>query len=245
MNNDINLLLTEKYKGILTREAEKNIKRLKKSEPLDYVIGFKEFLGCKIDLSKKPLIPREETKYWVNSVILDVKKKQKRIKCLDIFAGSGCIGISVLRHIKVSKVDFAEKNKKNLEQVKINLKINKIGKERYKIIHSDLFDDVSGKYDYIFANPPYIAKTRKNKIDKSVLNFEPHSALFGGKDGLLYIKNFLNEAKEYLKNNGKIFMEFDSIQKGEIEKIINNFGYKNWDFNKDQYGKWRWVVVFK
>jgi len=67
--------------------------------------------------------------------------------------------------------------------------------------------------------------------------------LFGGKDGLFYIRKFLKDAKKYLKKGGKIYMEFDSWQKKEIGKILKNFNYNNYQFYKDQYSRWRYLIL--
>lgn len=233
---------------ILNR-VNKDIRRLKKGEPIDYIIGFVEFLGCKIDLSEKPLIPRQETEFWLAQAIDEIKNfkkssfKDKKIKCLDAFSGSGCIGVAILSNTQNSLCDFTEIDKKFLKQININLKNNFIKKNRYNIIKSDIFDKVKEKYDFIFANPPYIPKTRKNKLPKSVLKFEPKIALFGGKNGLFYINRFLRDAKKYLKPKGKIFMEFDYAQKNNIENLLKKYNYLNYQFYKDQYSKWRWVMI--
>jgi len=244
MQKEIEWLLKEKYRGKNTANFYVDVKRLEAGEPLDYVIGFTEFLGCKIDLSKKPLIPRPETEFWVEEAIKKIKKNKKRsLRCLDIFSGSGCVGVAVLKNTVSLLCDISEKDKKLLEQIKINLKINKIKPNRYKVIQSDVFKNIKGKYDFILANPPYIGKNKKNKIQKSVLEYEPKKALFGGEDGFIYINKFLGQAKKRLNEGGGIFMEFSPEQKNQIEKIILKHKYSNYEFKKDQYGKWRWVSI--
>ncbi len=246
LNKEIGWLIKEKYKGKPTKETEKDVKRLKAGEPIDYVIGFTSFLGCKIDLSKKPLIPRQETEFWVEKAIEEIKNDLSRrpsLKVLDIFAGSGCIGLAILSKVDCATVHFSEKAKKFLKQIEINLGLDKIKKSRYKIIQSDILSGVKEKYDYILANPPYIATTRKNRIQKSVLVFEPRNALFGGEDGFYYIKKFLTDARSFLNVGGKIYMEFDYLQKRGLEKLLKHLNYSSYKFNKDQFNKWRYLTI--
>jgi len=234
-------LLQEKHNGRFTVAAKKDIARLKAGEHIDYVIGFVDFLGCKIDLSLRPFIPRSETEYWVEKALRNLVPKRLGTKFLDLFAGSGCIGVAVLKHVPRAHVDFGEKNKRLLSQIRLNAKKNGIAKTRYRIIQTNIFSGMRGRYDYIFANPPYIAESRKNKVQPSVLKHEPRGALFAGKDGLKYIRQFLGLAKDCLNKSGVVYLEFDSFQKPAIEQYLKKDGYKSWQFFKDQYGKWRFV----
>jgi len=222
------------------------LKKLKISEPLNYLIGFTDFLGAKIDLSKKTFIPRPETEFWVKRAIKTINynlnnRRNYEVKVLDMFSGSGCIGVAILLHLKNAEVSFVDRKKNCLEQIKINLNINRIKAKRYKIIKSNLFSKIKGKYDYIFANPPYVARNKISQVQESVLKFEPRQALFGGLDGLFYIKRFLKQAKNFLKPKGGVFMEFSPEQRNKIGELLKKNGYKNWEFYKDQFNRWRWV----
>ena len=244
MEKEKQWLLREKYNNQPTKKFYNDLKRIDAGEPVDYVIGFTEFLSCKIDLSKKPLIPRPDTEFWVLSAIEEIKKKsQTKIKVLDIFSGSGCIGVALLKNVPSLLCDFSDIERNNVKQIKINLKINKINKKRFKVIQSDIFEKIKSKYDFILANPPYVAQNLKNKLQKSVLDYEPKVALFSGRDGLWVIKKFLAKAKNYLNINGLIFMEFSPEQKKEIETIIIKNRYTAFKFYKDQNERWRWVSI--
>jgi release factor glutamine methyltransferase len=242
MEKEMGWLLKEKYNGRPSEKFYKDVQRIKAGEPVDYVIGFTKFLDCEIDLSKKPLIPRQDTAFWVEQELKNIHKGN----ALDIFSGSGCIGVVILKKRKGLLCDFADIDKKAIEQIKINCQLNKIKRKRYKIIRSDIFKKIKGKYDYIFANPPYVATKKIYNIQKSVLKYEPKIALFAGSDGLYFIRKFLSDAKKHLNPDGKIFMEFSPEQKPAIEKIILSQPrdkYSNFEFKKDHNNRWRWVVV--
>lgn len=225
--------------------------------PDDYKKGFKDFLGCKIDLSKRPLIPREETENWVKKAIEEIKNcSKKQIRCLDIFSGSGCIGIAVLKNIPECVCDFAEIEDIFLEQIEINLKLNSLDLERVKIIKSDVFSNISGKYDFILANPPYVAEERINELGEDVRQYEPSIALMAGKLGMDFIKIFLQELSNYLDKDGIAYMEIDPQQEKIIKEILlnnssllGNYNTKrdhyNFEFLVDQFGKTRVLRVSK
>ena len=238
---EISWLLREKYNNIQTEEFFKDVDRVAKGEHIDYVIGFVDFLGCRIDLSQNPFIPRSETEFWVEQVIADIKSSRKKnIRVLDVFSGSGCIGIAILKHIPNATVDFAEKEKRFTKQIKINTDLNDINPQRYRIIQSDVFSNISGMYNLIVANPPYVPERNKSQVQQSVLENDPYDAVFGGEDGVNYIRQFLGQAKQFLKKNGTIYMEFDESQQKEVERLARQSGYRNWQTFRDQYGKWRY-----
>ena len=230
-------LLRDKHQGEETPEFHNDISRLANGEPVDYVIGFSEFLGAKIDLTHRPLIPRQETEYWVEKIMHSLPLSEVNI--LDIFAGSGCIGIALLKNLPNSNVDFGEMDPNLIQQIEKNLIINEIDSARTHIYESDVFTNIPPKkYDYIFANPPYISHDRKYQVAKSVIEHEPHMALFTEEDGLFFIKKLLNEAPDFLNPKGKLFMEFDECQKDTIEELAKNSKFDA-IFLKDQFDKWR------
>lgn len=205
-----------------------------------------KFLNCQINISRKVFNPEAETEFWVEKIIKQLAKNKRAtaINGLDIFAGSGCIGVALLKNIEVLRVDFADIASDATEQIKINLKLNKISAGRYEVYKSNLFEKIKKKkYDVIFANPPYVALNRISEVHKEVLEKDPHIALFGGREGMDIIKKFLPEAKNHLRPQGKIFMEFDPQQKKAIEKILKGLNLK-YKFKKDQFKKYRWLEIF-
>jgi release factor glutamine methyltransferase len=246
MNNERELqwLLQDKYKGQKTVAFDTDVKRIENGEPVDYVIGFSRFLGCDIDLSFRPFIPRPETEFWVEKAIEEIKKNSsQQIRCLDLCAGSGCIGVAVLKHVPGAHVGFAEINENFCKQIELNCKKNGIEENRFNIFQSNLFEKIDGQYDYILSNPPYVATGSPERVEQSVKDFEPAGALWSGGDGLEDIRRLLKDAHAHLTEGGILYMEFDSLQKDAIEEIMKSLPYRKCSFFKDHYGKWRYVIV--
>ena len=216
----------------------------KSALPDEYRQGFAIFCGCRIDLSQRVLIPRPETEFMVRRAIQDITVKARRaVKVLDIFSGSGCAGVAVAKNIPGVAVDFSDIDPKAVAQIKINLDINGIAANRVRVFESDIFETIpaGAKYDAILANPPYVDPARIAEVQDSVLDHEPYRALFGGKGGLEVIARFLRAAKDYLEPGGFIYMEFDTQQADAIKIMLDDNGYKGYDFLRDQFGQIRFV----
>jgi release factor glutamine methyltransferase len=204
------------------------------------------FLKATIDFSIWRVKPRPETRFWVRKAILELQKskKGKFLKVLDLFSGTGCIGVSILKNLPKSFVVFGDIEKSALFQIKTNLKLNRIKNNRFQLLETDIFSKVKGKYDVIFANPPYVAKERWSELQESVKKEEPRISWDGGERGLALFKKFLPLFPKYLKKQGICYFELDSDQISEISHYLkkqNLFG----KFLKDQFGKLRWCRVQK
>ena len=212
-------------------------------EPKEYVDGWTEFLGCKIDLSKRPLIPRPETEFWVEKAVAEISSQGQSSgksgglafepKVLDLFSGSGCIGIAVATRCPNTKVTLADKT-------------NYISTPLPKNAHftqSDLFSKLSNKYDFILANPPYVPE---GAGVGGIMKHEPHEAIYAGKDGLDVIRTFLEQAPTYLNKKGQIWMEFGNEQKEGVTNLLRAFNYYQGftcTFHRDQHNAWRYLVI--
>ncbi len=253
MNQEAEWLLRDKYNGILEPQFEadfnNDLLRLQNGEPLAYVIGWVPFLGAKIYLDSLPLIPRSETEFWVANAIDEINKKIKESnlenpKILDLCAGSGCIGVAILKNIAGSQVDFVEIDTKHHETIQKNIienvNENSVDINRAKIFGGNLFENVNQKYDFILTNPPYINPDKIKDVQKSVLDNEPHIALFGGDDGMQIVREILKTVPKFLSENGVLYIEHEPEQANEIQNILPGI-----EPMPDQFGVIRYSIFRK
>lgn len=232
-------LLDIKHKGQVNKPFFDDLEQLRSGVPLDYLIGYSDFLSCRIWLDNSPLVPRTETEYWVEQTFEEVRSRAqtKEMRILDIFSGSGCIGVALLKHVEHVSVMFAEMRADLIPTIQKNIRENKVNKNSHYIVESDMFSQIIGTFDYIYANPPYIDKER-NTAEESVVENEPHSALFASEEGLYFVKKLIVEGPKYLEPGGVLFIEFDSWQKEDILSYLDSYKdhYKAMDFLDDQFG---------
>lgn len=208
--------------------------------PLQYLVGTQEFMGLTFKVNENVLIPRQDTELLVENVA-DCLGNGKRT-VLDMCTGSGCIAVSIDRLSKDSKVTAVDISEKALEIAQEN---NRFNNANVTFIQSDLFTNVTGRYDIIVSNPPYIRTDEIPKLMEEVKMHEPVMALDGMEDGLYFYKKICSEASDYLNDNGKIFFEIGYDQGDDVSEILRQNRFCNIEVLKDLSGNDRVVIARK
>lgn len=209
--------------------------------PEDYTIGSKPFLGCTIYLDSKPLIPRNETEWWVERALEKIKTRSQ-LRVLDLFAGSGCIGVSVLKHVPHAHVIFGELEERHIVTISKNVLMNGIDPTRAEYRVTDVWNNIRDTYDVVLANPPYLARSRIERVQKSVLDHEPHEALFAGNNGFSLIEQTIQGLPQYLLKGGEAWIEHEPEHQAPIALLSNKLGLVA-ESCTDQYGVIRYSVI--
>ena len=234
----------------LTSDDEINfnqaIDRLKIYEPVQYILGETEFFGYPFLVNKQVLIPRPETEELVSWIIDDVDKKETTI--LDIGTGSGCIAISLAKKLKSAVVSAIDISNKAIEVAKKNALINNVN-VKYSSVDVLNFEDKlvlqdkwKSKFDIIVSNPPYVRMQEKKLMQLNVIDHEPDIALFvEDDDPLLFYRRISELSRQYLKHNGTLYLEINEYLGVEMEKMLNEAGFKHVELKKDMFGKNRMI----
>ena len=207
--------------------------------PAQYIIGHAEFFGLQLKVDERVLIPRPETEELVDLILTE--NPEKNLKVLDIGTGSGAIALALAKNrpdwtITASDIsqDALDLASKNAEFQNLNIFLKK----------SDCFSEISSKYDIIVSNPPYISRRDESEVGLNVLHSEPHLALFADEDGLAIYRRIAEEAKDYLNDGGKIYLEIGYKQGQSVPALFKeNFPEKRVRTLKDQFGQDRMVVI--
>lgn len=223
----------------VSNDIERDYKKLLLNYPIQYLIGYVNFYGNKINVNENVLIPRYETEFLVEKTIRYCKELfNNKIKILDLCTGSGAIGIAIKKEIDCDMI-LSDISKKALNMAKQNCIENNV---EIKIIQSDLLNNIEEKFDVIISNPPYIDK--KIKIMDSVYNYEPHLALFALEEGLYYYRKIFEQVKKNLNEKFILAFEIGYEQKEKLEKlVIKYFNNCKIVFEKDLSDKYRYLFI--
>lgn len=221
------LTIEQKHLELLAKIKDE----LKANKPLAYIIGYTQFADLKI-LTRSPiLIPRPETEEWCLELIkLCNTLKIKPAKILDIGTGTGCLALALKNSFPDAQVTASDINNLALILAQENANNNNLS---IKFINSNVFDNIqNNQFDLIVSNPPYIAKSEYDNLKPSVINYEDKYALTCDDDGLEIIKKIVNNALNYLTENGLLVIEIDRTQK-DILNWAYLQGFKYGIYKKD------------
>ena len=196
-------------------------------------------MACSLKVDERVLIPRPETEELVELILAE--NPETNLSVLDIGTGSGAIALALAKARPDWSVTAADISQEALELASENAKNQNL---QIFLKKSDCFTEISEKYDIIVSNPPYISRKDESEVGLNVLYSEPHLALFADEDGLAIYRRIAEDAKDYLKDGGKIYLEIGYKQGQSVPELFRkHLPEKRVRTLKDQFGQDRMVVV--
>ncbi len=239
-----------------TLMLEGMVSRREKREPLQYIIGYCDFLGLKILVGRGILIPRPETELMAEYAIKTVgsqrsavsfQKKSEirnpkseitnsRLQILDLCTGSGCLALALARAFPEALVSGVDISETAINYAVRNADVNRI--KNVSFLKGHLFEPVSRshKFDLIISNPPYIKKDDIKELQPEIKDWEPIDALDGGSDGLDYYREIIPSAGKFLHDNGILMLEMGAGYSGDISRMMEDAGYAEIEIRRDYAG---------
>ncbi len=233
---------------------QNSIDKLKKQEPIQYIIGETEFYGLPFKVNDSVLIPRPETEELVDWIISKFRIQNSEFRILDIGTGSGCIAIALASNLPNVKILALDISKKALQIAKFNAELNNVNVEFIEAnilkwqqetgIKNLELEDL--KLDVIVSNPPYVRALEKEKMSTNVLNHEPHLALFvEDNNPLLFYREIIHLARKVLRKKGELFFEINEYLGKELVRLLNDEGFVDVVLKTDIFGKDRMIKGIK
>ena len=211
----------------IAEEMDQAVARILQDEPLAYVLGEWTFYGMDLHVDSNVLIPRDDTCAVTSLAIKRGLHLDQSPRILDLCTGSGCIGLAIASRIKDARVTLVDLSKEALAIAKKNVMRQKLS-ARVSCYQADVMKAAPGflgKFDMIVSNPPYITSDEMKQLPRSVRDYEPHLALHGGDDGLLFYREIIRNYSEALKPGGYLCFEFGMNQGDDVCSLLETNGY--------------------
>jgi release factor glutamine methyltransferase len=229
----------------LISKIDESLKRRAKREPLQYILGYTEFYGLKINLGSGVLIPRPETELLVEEakkIISNFEFRISNFKFLDLCTGSGCMALALAREFPEAQIYGTDTSEVAIRYAKENAELNQIKNVTFK--KGSLFEPVKDfKFDLIVSNPPYIRRNDIESLQPEIKDWEPVEALDGGENGLDYYRAIIPEVRNYLNEGGCLLLELGVSQSDEVKKMSEDAGFINISLVKDYAGIERIIII--
>jgi release factor glutamine methyltransferase len=215
-------------------------RELKEGKPVQYILGETLFYDCKIQLNNATLIPRPETEELVEMIINENRKFTGAI--IDFGTGSGCIAIALAKNIPGTVVTGTDISSAAISIAEKNASQNNV---KVKLLVDDILSTDTGNLDkagIIVSNPPYVRNSEKEFMQRNVLGFEPHWALFvEDSDPLTFYRAILYKAQTLLQPGGRIYFEINEAMGNAMVALLESYGYSSVVLRKDFNGKERFI----
>lgn len=220
------------------------ISELIQTKPIQYVLGIADFYEMKFKVNHHTLIPRPETEELVHAIIEE--NKSEKLTVLDIGTGSGCIPICLSKHLINADISAVDISAEAITVAKSNASLNNT---TVKFFNRDILkweDFEWTKYDIIVSNPPYVTIAEMEKMEKNVLDFEPHTALFvSNHDPLIFYRRITDFANLNLNKGGKLYFEINESLGEEMKDLLRKNGFTKINLRQDINGKNRMISAIK
>ena len=216
------------------------IARLRRHEPLQYIVGSARFHGHKFKVTPAVLIPRPETEQLVDIIVDENTASDLRV--LDMGTGSGCIAISLARALKFAQVEALDVSHDALAVARENAATLKA---KVRFFESDMLSpQPPARYDIIVSNPPYICWSEREAMDRNVKDYEPGQALFvPDNDPLLFYKAIAPYAAQSLERGGRLYLEINQRFGNEVKRLLEDNGFDEVRISEDSFGKVRFAAA--
>lgn len=221
--------------------------RILRSEPLAYVLGKWSFFGMELTVSPDVLIPRDDTMAVVELALEKAKEQDCSLRILDLCTGSGCIGLALASKLPKAQIVMGDISREALQIAEKNREALGLT-EAVRCMVIDALQPASeklGVFDMIVSNPPYITAEEMRSLQKSVLDYEPHTALYGGEDGLDFYRAIIDNFSSALCVGGYLCFEFGLGQESAISRLLEEKGYAVLQLRKDYSGIVRAIIAQK
>ena len=230
---DHNTLLCHGDREVSEAEEEQYRRALEQRAvhvPLQHLLGYQDFMGLRFQVNEHVLIPRQDTEILVEEAM---RYLHDGMRILDLCTGSGCILLSLLHYSNDCEGVGVDISQEALQVAAQNAELLGI---RADFLKSDLYEKVTGKFDLLVSNPPYIERKVIPTLMEEVREYDPYIALDGGEDGLDFYRRIIGGAQDYLKRGGQILMEIGSGQAKAVSELLREAGFKEIDVCRDFAG---------
>jgi len=197
------------------------LERRKQFEPIAYILNKREFWKDSFYVNNSTLIPRQDSEIIIETVLKLLPDKDKKLKFADLGTGSGCLIISLLKEYKHSKGVGIDVSKEAIKVAERNKNIL-YDKGRLRLELADFSSFETSEFDVIVCNPPYVNKNDLNKLQKDIVSYEPHQAIFADEEGFTYYKKVIQNLNKNFKCCQKVFFEIGLGQAESVTKLLKN-----------------------